>query len=445
MPTYYESWKRTCDEVGLSFPKSKFYETAGMSVVQIFQMLIQDQLPSSTTLTPTHCEERKKYHHAQIVHDINNNSNHNKPIDVVINIVKKYHERNIPIAIASSGWKDHIINGLEQHNLLPYFDEIVTVEDDDVKHGKPDPDLYYVAAERLGVDVKDCIGFEDADLGMESIQRAGYLYACDVRLFYDYPRNVEKRNENEVMMVVQAAETDDYMILGEKILSEDKGSLESVTLDDDMIESRSKDMKNDLTVSSKTDDNENTTHHEQPMTSNSAAITTTETINLASTSSLDDNPSSSPIKPFPSNDDDNFARARELVKQAMLKDKDEFFVDEVPLTQKEILQSILLAEDAAINGLSDFSTKDKLHYLEKVHVPSIDEEGGDLDDDGEKKWNNTIHVPEKVAAMGQKAIQFISGLKDRRPTSTKSTTRSEGEGEEDMGSSPTSQSSSMFV
>ena len=56
------------------------------------------------------------------------------------------------------------------------------------------------------------------------------------------------------------------------------------------------------------------------------------------------------------------------------KNKEEFFVEESPLTQKEILQSILLAGDAAINGQSDFSTMDEIHYLARVHVPSLDEE-----------------------------------------------------------------------
>ncbi len=205
MPTYYESWTLTCNEVGLNFPLPRFYAYAGMSVVQIFDILIKEQLPPSTTITALYCEERKKYHHEQIMkeEEVNSSIGHddeqqskpkkrNPPIEVVFQIVKKYHNQ-IPIGIASSGWKDHIVKGLEKYDLLQYFDTIVTVEDEDVKNGKPHPDMYVVAAQRLGVHVQNCIGFEDADLGMEAIEKAGYLYACDVRLFHNYPRNIERR------------------------------------------------------------------------------------------------------------------------------------------------------------------------------------------------------------------------------------------------------------
>jgi HAD superfamily hydrolase (TIGR01509 family) len=202
MPTYYESWTLTCQEVGLDFPLSRFYEYAGMSVPNIFDILIKEQLPSTTTITALHCEQRKKFHHAQIMKEEEGNDNESKtnqrnpPIEIVFDIVRKYHNV-IPIGIASSGWRDHIIKELTKHNLLQYFDTIVTVDDDDVEKGKPHPDMYIVAARKLGVDVEHCIGFEDADLGMQAISNAGYMYACDVRLFREYPRNVEAREEEE--------------------------------------------------------------------------------------------------------------------------------------------------------------------------------------------------------------------------------------------------------
>jgi HAD superfamily hydrolase (TIGR01509 family) len=42
-----------------------------------------------------------------------------------------------------------------------------------VPNGKPDPDLFLVCAERLGVDPRKCVGFEDGDLGMQAIRAAG--------------------------------------------------------------------------------------------------------------------------------------------------------------------------------------------------------------------------------------------------------------------------------
>jgi len=55
--------------------------------------------------------------------------------------------------------------------LLDKFDTIVSA--DDYKHGKPAPDCYLLAAERLGVAPADCLVFEDTEMGIESATAAG--------------------------------------------------------------------------------------------------------------------------------------------------------------------------------------------------------------------------------------------------------------------------------
>jgi HAD superfamily hydrolase (TIGR01509 family) len=55
--------------------------------------------------------------------------------------------------------------------VLELFPVIVTAFD--VKHGKPAPDLFLLAAERLGARPQDCVVFEDSPLGIEAAARAG--------------------------------------------------------------------------------------------------------------------------------------------------------------------------------------------------------------------------------------------------------------------------------
>lgn len=50
-------------------------------------------------------------------------------------------------------------------------DVVVTAED--VKHGKPAPDCFLLAAKRLGVDAADCLVFEDAPAGISAAKAAG--------------------------------------------------------------------------------------------------------------------------------------------------------------------------------------------------------------------------------------------------------------------------------
>mmetsp|Transcript_16359 Transcript_16359/g.21407 ORF Transcript_16359/g.21407 Transcript_16359/m.21407 type:complete len:241 (-) Transcript_16359:123-845(-) len=191
MPIYYESWQRTCDAAGLSFPIERFYAMAGMPVIDIFRILIEEQ-EKADSLCAEECEKQKKLHHA----DVEAEGRVAGPIDVVIDFALKSHG-NIPMAVASSGWRDHVLTGLERVGILKLFDAVVTADEDDVEKGKPHPDIFLVAAKRLGVDPGGCIGFEDADFGMQAVHSAGYLSAVDVRLLTMYPRNVEKRQNLE--------------------------------------------------------------------------------------------------------------------------------------------------------------------------------------------------------------------------------------------------------
>jgi HAD superfamily hydrolase (TIGR01509 family) len=60
---------------------------------------------------------------------------------------------------------------IDFHGLTPLFDVVVT--GDDVIHYKPDPEAYFLAADRLGVPPEACLAFEDSDIGIASAKAAG--------------------------------------------------------------------------------------------------------------------------------------------------------------------------------------------------------------------------------------------------------------------------------
>ena len=62
--------------------------------------------------------------------------------------------------------------------MLDNFQAMVTA--DDVKHGKPAPDIFLEAARRIGVEPQFCRAYEDTDLGLQAIRSAG-MDAVDVR------------------------------------------------------------------------------------------------------------------------------------------------------------------------------------------------------------------------------------------------------------------------
>ena len=86
-------------------------------------------------------------------------------------LLQALHAAGIPCGVASSSSVAEIRHRLGHVDVLKYF-RCVT-GGDEVTHGKPDPSLYLLAAERLGVAPSDCIAFEDSENGARAAQAAG--------------------------------------------------------------------------------------------------------------------------------------------------------------------------------------------------------------------------------------------------------------------------------
>ncbi len=77
----------------------------------------------------------------------------------------------VPLGVASSSRRERLDLTLERSGLGRYF--AATVAGDEVEHGKPAPDVYLLAAERLGVRAEDCLAVEDTGHGAASAVSAG--------------------------------------------------------------------------------------------------------------------------------------------------------------------------------------------------------------------------------------------------------------------------------
>ncbi|MCL4162578.1 UNVERIFIED_CONTAM: hypothetical protein GTU68_031168 [Idotea baltica] len=86
----------------------------------------------------------------------------------VLNYLKRH---KIPMALGSASKNAGPI--LEKVNLLSYFDTLV--DGNHVTKAKPDPEVFLIAAERLGVRPEHCVVFEDALAGIEAANSAGMI------------------------------------------------------------------------------------------------------------------------------------------------------------------------------------------------------------------------------------------------------------------------------
>lgn len=88
-------------------------------------------------------------------------------------LLKYLRENNYKIAVASSSDTADIKNNLEKTKLEKYIDEIASGAE--VENGKPAPDVFLLAAERLGVDPKDCLILEDSKAGIKAGKASGAM------------------------------------------------------------------------------------------------------------------------------------------------------------------------------------------------------------------------------------------------------------------------------
>ena len=78
---------------------------------------------------------------------------------------------SVPRAVATSASRRDVEGLLTHARLRDRFEVVVAAED--VQRGKPDPEVYLLAARRLGVAAEHCLVFEDALVGVQAARRAG--------------------------------------------------------------------------------------------------------------------------------------------------------------------------------------------------------------------------------------------------------------------------------
>ncbi len=91
------------------------------------------------------------------------------------------YQGKLKLGVASGGQKDIVTATLKAIGVYDMLDTVVTIEDAGI--GKPAPDLYLIAAERLGVEPRYVQAYEDSDEGMEAAKRAS-MAVIDIRPYY---------------------------------------------------------------------------------------------------------------------------------------------------------------------------------------------------------------------------------------------------------------------
>jgi len=163
MPLHLEAWNHGLRSAGADWdlPIDYFYASAGKSLDQVVSEL--NVRYAGSLLAEKVGSFKEEYYHKKI-------STLQAFPDVVTHLEEAY-KRGLPVAVASGSARFAVEKSLEVTGLLDWIDVIVAAED--VTRGKPAPDCFLLAAERLGVNPRNCLVFEDGVAGLQAAEVCG--------------------------------------------------------------------------------------------------------------------------------------------------------------------------------------------------------------------------------------------------------------------------------
>ena len=160
MPLHYIAWKQALGEWGCTLDEDLFYSWGGKPPVEIVAALNQMR---DLKMPVEVVADRKENLYYSLLPEL-------KPVPEVLEHIDAQYGR-IPFAVVSGSTRESIVKSLTTVGLLDRFPILVGSED--YARSKPAPDAFLTAAARLNVAPKDCLVFEDTDMGIQGATAAG--------------------------------------------------------------------------------------------------------------------------------------------------------------------------------------------------------------------------------------------------------------------------------
>ena len=162
---HYQSWCWLADQLGMSHDRRTNDAMRGLGRAESLAVFLGARAASYSPAEKTELAERKNAHYLQLVADMT-------PADLfpgVRDLITGLRERGVLTAVASSSRNADPV--IERLGLRELFN--VIVDANSAPRSKPDPQVFLLAAERLGVSPQRCVVIEDAEAGVAAALAAG--------------------------------------------------------------------------------------------------------------------------------------------------------------------------------------------------------------------------------------------------------------------------------
>jgi|UniRef100_UPI003783CABB HAD superfamily hydrolase (TIGR01509 family) len=162
MPLHYLAWVEALKQhdAPFEFTEEVFYAHAGIKEQDVVKILNSRH---GTNIDPVSVDELKMEIFRRRIPEV-------QPVRPVAEFAKSLEGR-FPMAVASGSEEPTVRGCLEATGLIHLFENIITPKL--VKHGKPAPDMFLLAAERMGIAPSECLVLEDGNSGLEAAKAAG--------------------------------------------------------------------------------------------------------------------------------------------------------------------------------------------------------------------------------------------------------------------------------
>jgi HAD superfamily hydrolase (TIGR01509 family) len=164
MPLHFVAWRQALWQCGLErdLDEDFFYSLGGVPTLLVAQRIGEHY---GVKLDAARVEHVKEEFYLELLRD----AKLIRPVVAFARRVAKAH----PLAIVTGGMPEVAQATLESAGLSALFPIVVTPADVPSGHGKPAPDMFLLAARRMGVEPERCLVFEDAEPGIVGARAAG--------------------------------------------------------------------------------------------------------------------------------------------------------------------------------------------------------------------------------------------------------------------------------
>ena len=164
MPVHLRAWAQAMERAGLRepFDADYFYAMGGIPTLESAALFGAHH---GVPLDPHQLSEEKELLYLELLHEV-------RIIEPVVHFARTV-STSAPIAIVTGGGPEIAFPALDATGLRDLFPVVVTPAEVAPGRGKPAPDMFLLAASRIGVDPTQCLVFEDAQPGIDAALAAG--------------------------------------------------------------------------------------------------------------------------------------------------------------------------------------------------------------------------------------------------------------------------------